>query len=152
MASVKIMKPITSSNELNMNNSVELANSDSREIPKNSDSAYGSNCSRECSTSLELENSVLEIHKNVDNDTQKLKYLEKSDNILRNLFMAVKNENYLLKQQHDAVENKFVALQNSCEVIDSEKDSLKSLNVILQEKCNMLENQALLLNKDINNF
>ena len=125
MASVKIMKPITSSNELNMNNSAESANSDSTEIPRDLDSAYGSNCPSECSSSLELQNSVLEIHENVENDTQKLKYLEKSDNILRNLFLAVKNENDLLKKQNDAVNNKCVALQSSCDALDSEKDSLK---------------------------
>ena len=149
MASVKIVKPVTSSNELNMNNSVELAISDSREIPKRSDSAYESNCSSECRNSPELENSVFETHKQVENDTQKIEYLEKSDSILRNLFRAVKDENDLLKQKIDTAENKFEALQSSCEVLNSKKDSLKSLNVILQEKCSMLENQALMLQKDI---
>ena len=90
MASVEIMKPITSSNELNMNNSAELANSDSREIPRDFESAYGSNCPSECSSSLELQNSVLEIHENVENNNQKLEYFKKSDGILRNLLTAVK--------------------------------------------------------------
>ena len=130
MASVKMVKPVASSEELNMNNSVKLANSDSREIPKRSDSAYESNCSNECRNSPELENSVFETHKQVENDIQKIEYLEKSDSILRNLFRAVKCENDLLKQKIDTGENRFEELQSSC-------DSLKSLNEILQEKCKL---------------
>ena len=119
MASVVIMKPKSSLNELKMSNSAESANSDSTDIPKDFESAYGSNCPSECGSNLELQNSVLEIHEHVENDTQMLEYLEKSDSILRNLFMAVKSENDLLKKQHDAVENKCVALQNSCEILDT---------------------------------
>ena len=149
MASVVTMKPKSALDELKMSKSAESDNSDSTELPSDLESAYGSNCPSECDINLELQNSVLEIPENVENNTQKLEYFKKSDSILRNLFMAVKNENDLLKKQNDAVENKCVALQNSCEVLDSEKDSLKSLNVILQEKCKMLETQAIVLNKDI---
>ena len=81
MASVKMVKPVASSEELNMNNSVKLANSDSREIPKRSDSAYESNCSNECNNSPELQNSVSERKEQVENENQKLEYLEQSDRI-----------------------------------------------------------------------
>ena len=55
-------------------------------------------------SSLELQNSVLEIQENVEENTQKLEYFEKSDEILRNLLTAVKNDNVALMKGNKALE------------------------------------------------
>ena len=66
MASVVIMKPKSSLDELKMSKSAESANRDRTELPSDLESAYGSNCPSECDSNLELQNSVLEIQENVE--------------------------------------------------------------------------------------
>ena len=73
-----------------MSQSVESDNSDNTELQNDLESEYGSKCPSKCGSNLELQNSVLEIQENVENNTQKLEYFEKSDGILRNLFTAEK--------------------------------------------------------------
>ena len=92
------------------------------------ESAYGSECGR----NIELQNSVEETQEKIENNAQKLKYLEKSDDILRNLYTLLKaenatliNEKGLLMEKNDALENQNDVSQNLIVALKEEKDALQ---------------------------
>ena len=119
MALVVTVKPSNALDKLKVSQYVESeynSESGSTELQNDVESAYGS----ECGSNLELQNSVVEIQENVENNTQKLEYFEKSDGILRNLFTEVKNENVLMKKQNEAINNKCAALQNKYDASGSQ--------------------------------
>ena len=105
------------------------------------ESAYGS----ECGSNIELQNSVEETQENLEKNAQKLKYLEKSNGILRNLYTALKVENVELKKGNDALEilneQKHDALENHIVLLKKEKDALGKLNVALEKQNDTLANQ-----------